>query len=688
MAEFTLTAGAIEAMSNPAKASNYVVQPVLQILSIKKLTSNGTTPGDRHRVVISDGVHHYMQALLGTSLAEVAKTDAITRFTVVRVKKFVCSPVVERTIVILMDVDILGTPAGKIGDPKPYEVAPDAGAVAGGAAAGAPTSPAGATNGAAAPVGAAPAAPKVSPYRQYTDAATGAVTSAFGARVASPPRAQQSFPAFDPNKTLEQIVAEGQTPETLPIAYIYNTMPSKFIIRARVTLKHPVREFARKNPGPNNQSGGRVCSIDLKDDSSEIRATAFNEQIDTIINSLEVGKAYYFSKMSVKPANRMYNTLPSDYELTFEKGTQWVPCHDEANLPQVVYNFVRFDGLETLGEQTVDLIGICKSARDVQTITTKQQKSVPKRELTLVDQSQREITVTLWNTQATNFDEQVAVDNRVLAFRKVKLTDFSGVKSASCISSSAMEVEPDMPETQELRAWFDSEGRNQSFQQVTGGAGAYSGGNRDLATFQQINSNHSLGADKAEYARLQGTVTFLKTKFDDKSGSNDGSVGMYYYACGNIKQPIDNGQAAAPNSRQQAQQPSVCGKKLAIGEQCPTCGDVSQRISGCNLTFVADDSTGSQWITAFRDTAQTILGASNKDLTLEHLHELALNGEQEQLDSIYAQALHHPYEMTLRIKQEQSQQGGMRTRYQLVRLAPIDFARDSLRLVRLIQAYN
>ena len=53
----------------------------------------------------------------------------------------------------------------------------------------------------------------------------------------------------------------------------------------------------------------------------------------------------------------------------------------------------------------MDIIGVCKSAGDVATITSqKTGKELRKKDITLVDKSMSEINVTLWGGQAESFD--------------------------------------------------------------------------------------------------------------------------------------------------------------------------------------------------------------------------------------------------------------------------------------------
>jgi len=54
------------------------------------------------------------------------------------------------------------------------------------------------------------------------------------------------------------------------------------VIKARVTSKTPVRTWA------NARGEGKLFSMDLIDESGEIRATAFKEQCDKYYDMIEV----------------------------------------------------------------------------------------------------------------------------------------------------------------------------------------------------------------------------------------------------------------------------------------------------------------------------------------------------------------------------------------------------------------
>lgn len=63
--------------------------------------------------------------------------------------------------------------------------------------------------------------------------------------------------------------------------------------------------------------------LSLKDcgKQGEIKATGFNDAVDNLYPIFEVGKVYYITKARVNIAKKQFSNLTSDYEITFESGT-------------------------------------------------------------------------------------------------------------------------------------------------------------------------------------------------------------------------------------------------------------------------------------------------------------------------------------------------------------------------------
>ena len=121
------------------------------------------------------------------------------------------------------------------------------------------------------------------------------------------------------------------------------------------------------------------CPLFQMDESGEIRCTGFKEQCEKFYKMLEVGKVYLISNCTLKPANKQYSKLDNDYEMTMKESTEVFLCTDDdaAEVPSIVFNFVKISDLNAeLKDKLVDLIAVCKSASDVQTITSQKLNKV------------------------------------------------------------------------------------------------------------------------------------------------------------------------------------------------------------------------------------------------------------------------------------------------------------------------
>ena len=176
----------------------------------------------------------------------------------------------------------------------------------------------------------------------------------------------------------------------------------------------------------NKPSGsGKLFSMDVMDDSGEIRVTAFKDQCDAFYEKAIVGKVFYISNCSVKNANKQYSKLNNEYELTFKDNGMLEQADDTGDIPTVTYNFVTISDLSGCSKDSnVDVIGVVKTAGDATNITTKAGKELTKREITLVDRSNTQVTLTLWGKTAETFDP---TNNPIVAAKGARV---SGEQSA------------------------------------------------------------------------------------------------------------------------------------------------------------------------------------------------------------------------------------------------------------------
>ncbi|CAN1233584.1 Replication protein A 70 kDa DNA-binding subunit D [Linum perenne] len=146
--------------------------------------------------------------------------------------------------------------------------------------------------------------------------------------------------------------------------------------------------------------GGEGClfNVELTDeDGTQIQATMFNEAAKEFYERFQLGKVYYISRGSLRVANKRYNTVP-----------------------------------------------------------------IPKRDVVIADESKKTVIVSLWNELATTTGQELldmADKSPVVAIKALKVGDFQGV-TLSTIGKTMLQVNPDIPESKQLRSWYDSDGKH------------------------------------------------------------------------------------------------------------------------------------------------------------------------------------------------------------------------------------
>lgn len=62
---------------------------------------------------------------------------------------------------------------------------------------------------------------------------------------------------------------------------------------------------------------------------------------------------YFFSKATLKTANKQYTTVQNDYEMTFNADTMIEPSDDDSSLPTMNFNFVKINELDSKAPNTL-----------------------------------------------------------------------------------------------------------------------------------------------------------------------------------------------------------------------------------------------------------------------------------------------------------------------------------------------
>ncbi|KAK4168919.1 hypothetical protein QBC43DRAFT_375459 [Cladorrhinum sp. PSN259] len=611
MAEQQITQGAIDAIFNdPERAARDFPVPVLQCLQIKTLDSKpGGAAPERYRIVLSD-IRNYIQCMLATQANHVVHEGQLQRGSIVRMKQ--CQPqhLKGKNVLIVLDLEViesLGAP-DKIGDPVTMDA-------------------------------------KSAEPNNSTISGPGF----YGAK--SEP-VQDSKSEVQKQLATHAPAAANNHSSTHGVIYPIEALSPyahKWTIKARVTQKSDIKTW-------HKQSGdGKLFSANLLDETSEIRATGFNDAVDQFYDLLQVGQVYYISSpCRVQLAKKQFSNLPNDYELTFERDTVIEKAEDQSSVPQVRYNFCNIQDLGSVEKDTtVDLIGVLKEVHEVSQITSKTtQKGYDKRDLTLVDSSGYSVRVTIWGKTATDFDGS---PEQVIAFKGTRVSDFGG-RSLSLLSSGTMAIDPDIAEAHQLKGWYDSSGRHNDFAMHTNAAsvGAATRGDRnDTKTIGQVkDENLGMGdSPNGEYFTLKATIVHIRQE-----------PSFCYPAC----------------------RSEGCNKKVT------DMGDGTWRCEKCNIShdrpeyryimsINVNDHTGQMWLSCFDDTGRIIMGGK----TADELMELK-NTDDPRFSDEFEAANCKTLIFRCRAKMD-TYADQQRIRYQVMNSSPVDYKQEAFKLADLIK---
>ena len=556
---YSLTEGALDKIINGVD----VDKPILQILGHKKLASSSS--GERYRLLVSDGKRVNSFTMLATQLNSMISDNILTEFSICQINRYAISMVnnagkQKRVMVILnIEVKVPGKEVGhKIGNP----------------------------------------------------------TSADSESDSKPVQSVQSKLASHPPQQNDSATSKHNPPQsstndiqTTPIIAL-SPYQNRWVVRARVVSKSGIRTWS------NSRGEGKLFSMDLVDESGEIRCTAFRDQCDKFYEMLEIGKVYYISRATLKTANKQFNNLKNDYEMNLTGDSEIIPCHDnEKDIPTLQFDFQPIGDIEKKEKNDMmDVLGIVKSCGDLQLLTSRTTgREMRKRDIHLVDDSNTMVCLTLWGTEAEDFDGS---NNPVVAVKGARIGEFNGGKNLSTLSSTVMQVDPDIPEAHRLRGWFKTIGCNEDMKSVSrafGGAGNTSG---PLITFKEA-ADLELGHRGTDMYVIKATVNMIRIE------------NALYKSCpseGCKKKLIDQANDMYRCEKCDKEYPNFRYRLLA------------------SLSLA--DWTNNQWATAFSEEAEKILGA-----TAQELGELQENDNDAYLEK-FGDATFKSFIFKIRIKLE------------------------------------
>ncbi|MED6156125.1 Replication protein A 70 kDa DNA-binding subunit A [Stylosanthes scabra] len=600
----SLTAHAIPAIV----AGDINTIPLLQVLDIKLMSNNKQQ--ERYRLLLSDAVSS-QQAMLATQLNDRVKSGQVRKGSVVRLIEYICSPIQNRKIVVVLNMETIMLDCEIIGNPTPFVEfdLPAQGAL---------------LNNSMQNLS------KSSNYQLPPQNPSYNVQN-----FQLPPKNASSYvpnfrptvqPPYQPPPVYrgQGAIMRNEAPSrVIPISAL-NPYQGRWAIKARVTAKGDLRRY-------NNARGdGKVFSFDLLDsEGGEIRVTCFNAVVDQFYDAIEVGRVYMISKGSLKPAQKNYNHLKNEWEILLDSTStvELFPGEDDS-IPKQQFSFKPINDIENFDNNSIlDVIGVVTRVNPSVPILRKNGIETQRRILILKDWSGRSVELTLWgefcNREGQNLQQMVDAGLfPILAVKAGKVNDFSG-KSIGTISATQLFINPDFPEARSLRDWFDRVGKDSASLSISKDIIPGGPKNDVRKTLSQIKDEGLGRSDKPDWITVKATISFIKTD------------SFYYTAC-----PLKIGE------RQ-------CNKKVTkSGNSRWLCDRCNQEFDECDYRFLLQaqilDHTGITWVTAFQETGEEIMSFTAKELySLKHEQE-----DDDKFIGIIKSRLFNEFVFRLKIKEE------------------------------------
>ncbi|XP_057750335.1 replication protein A 70 kDa DNA-binding subunit A-like [Arachis stenosperma] len=572
-------------------------KPLVQVLDLSLISSSSNSQQQRYRMLLSDAVSSH-QAMLATQLNDRVRTNRVKKGSVVQLLEYICSPLQNRKIIVVLNMETIIPDCEIIGNPKPFGES------------NLPTQ-------------------KTSPDKVVQTSSRGHNNNQ--QQTSQTGHAAQSFrpivqPAYQPPpvyKNRGAIVKNEAPARIIPIAAL-NPYQGRWAIKARVTAKGDLRRY-------NNARGdGKVFSFDLLDsDGGEIRVTCFNAVVDRFYNAIQVGKVYTISKGSLKPAQKNFNHLKNDWEIVLDSNSNVELCPDEDDsIPKQQFSFRPIIDLENVDNNAIlDVIGVVISVNPSVPILRKNGMETQRRILNIKDSSGRSVELTLWgefcNREGQKLQEMADAGSfPIVAVKAGKVNDFSG-KSIGTISTTQLSINPDLPEAHTLREWFDRVGKDSVSRSISKDVLPGGPKNEIRKTVSQIKDEGLGRSDKPDWITVRATISFIKTDT------------FCYTAC-----PLMVGD------RQ-------CSKKVTrVGDARWQCDRCNQEFEECDYRYLLQaqivDHTGITWVTAFQEAGEEIMEYPAKELYLLKYEEQ----DDDKFGKIIKSSLFNHFVFRLKIKEE------------------------------------
>lgn len=549
---------------------------VLQIKGMKNIVDGQGKATERYRLTLTDGSAEVMAMLSGKANSLLIQEGRVVETALVELQEFTVQVINGNNILLLSTVNPVGFGSALVPDTKAF-------------------------------ANPAPVQNQNMPQNNYNQASAapyaGSTSNAYaGAGYGQSSISSQSKPIIKHDDANVNIT---------PISQI-NPYSNKWTIKARITSKSEVRKW-------NNAKGtGTLFSIDLLDNSGgEIRGTFFKEACDKYYPLLEQGSVYTFSGGQLKVVqNKQYSTLKNNYEITFDQRSEIKQATDDNQIKASLFDFVKISDLQLKDPNAVvDILGVVKASTEPSTIISQKLggKELQRRELTVVDDSNAEVRVTLWGEKALSNDYNWHTCP-VVAIKGVKVSDYGG-RSLGTMNSSQISINPSIPEGELMHRFKIALESGNTGPIASMSSGGYGGGSSAL---EPLASRKTIASIKDEAMGLKERADELTLKACIKYIKKDNTP--YYTAC------------------------PTCNKKVTEAMSGWVCEKCNMSIAEPNYRYVMAcevmDHTGSTWISMFDEAAAAALGVSAKELS--QYKRVSIPAQSLSSAHIHTTYTHHP----------------------------------------------
>ncbi|CAD2218837.1 replication factor A1 [Angomonas deanei] len=344
------------------------------------------------------------------------------------------------------------------------------------------------------------------------------------------------------------------------------------------------------------------------------------------------GQVYYFSGGQVKNANRKFNNVNNDYELTFDKGSEIMLARGDAAaaaLPVQRFNFVPIEVLrQREAGSLVDVLGVIVSVDEVSAITQKATgKELIKRNVKIADATAA-VDLTVWNDEAKAWTLPAGT---VLALSSVKTGSYEGV-TLSTTFQTKMEVNPPSiaNDVRKLSDWYVATGGQvQSLSGQGRGSGAMVSENYQGRRYIDELATDGLGRGmKPDFVDIRCVPIYIKQE------------SLWYEACPNCNKKVTAEGAQGDRHR------------------CEKCDTHVVPVPRYMISIQVTDHVSQVWMTLFNEAGVEFFG-----MTAE---ELKTRTEQDSsfLTMLTRSRMNRPVLIRVRVKEEQTMnsEGGDRLR--------------------------